>query len=333
MLGVPRCVEVDDGSYVYLDPSLHVVWNDGLTIVTPEGKLRIIYHDSTQVLRRKDAEALVADGLAAPVGGRLFEQPELMDSVFAWDNTSEIDFIVRSLGSAAAGRGIEFGCGTGRILRRLREHGLSLDSVDASEIAVRYLREQLGTDPTDDTVLMVADIAACAFAQRYTFAIAGLNTLRYLPTVSALRRHLHLAALSVRTEGVYLIMVDTWMAGATPADCGSFAEWPATLPDGRRVRVRWTRVRHDPASQMDLESVELFSGEERIFREFQTQLALPLEEWQKLITETGEWHLDAIHLDAHPEPQLVTEHTPPAAGNFWFTLRRTDRLAEPSFTR
>ena len=237
MLGVPRCVEVDDGSYVYLDPSLHVVWNDGLTIVTPEGKLRIIYHDSTQVLRRKDAEALVADGLAAPVGGRLFEQPELMDSVFAWDNTSEIDFIVRSLGSAAAGRGIEFGCGTGRILRRLREHGLSLDGVDASEIAVRYLREQLGTDPTDDTVLMVADIAACAFAQRYTFAIAGLNTLRYLPTVSALRRHLHLAALSVRTEGVYLIMVDTWMAGATPADCGSFAEWPATLPDGRRVRV------------------------------------------------------------------------------------------------
>lgn len=333
MLSAPHCVEVDDGSYIYLDPSLHVVWSDGLTIATPDHKLRIVYHDSTQILRRKDADALVRDGLAAPVGARLFEQPRLMDSVFAWDNTSEVDFIIRALGSAAAGRGIEFGCGTGRILRKLRQRGLSLDGLDASENAIRYLREQLDDDPTDDTELVVADIAACAFVQRYTFAVAGLNTLRYLPTVAALRRHLHLAALSVRTEGVYVIMVDSWLGDATPSDYGSSAEWPATLPDGRQVQVRWTRVRHDPASQMDLESVELFSGEELIYREFQTQLSMSVDDWQKIITETGEWRIEAVHLDAYPEPQLVTDDTEPTTGNFWFTLQRTDRLAEPSFTR
>jgi SAM-dependent methyltransferase len=332
MLGVPRCVEVEDGSYVYLDPSLTVVWADGITIAAPDGKLRVVYHDSTQILRRADADRLVRDGLAAPVGGRLFEQPELMDAVFAWDNSSEADFIVRMLGPAATGRGLEYGCGTGRILLKLRERGLTVDGVDASEPAIRYLRERLPDPGRDRTELVVADIAACAFPGRYDYAVAGLNTLRYLPSHAALRRHLHLAALTVRPGGVYVAMVDSWQPGATP-EYGSAAEWPATLPDGREVTVRWTRVRHDPASRMDLESVELTDGQGHVFREFQTQLALPVPDWLQAFTETGEWRVEATYLDGYPEPQPVDDKADPTDGNFWFILQRTDRSAGASFTR
>lgn len=332
MLGVPRCVEVEDGSYIYLDPSLTVAWADGITIATADGKQRVVCHDSTHVLRRADADRLVGDGLAAPVGGRLFEQPELMEAVFAWDNTSEADFIVRVLGPAAAGRGVEFGCGTGRILLKLRERGLTVDGVDASEPVIRHLRQRLLDQGLDETELVLADIAACAFPGRYDYAVAALNTLRCLPSHAALRRHLHLAALTVRPGGVYVVMVDSWQPGASP-EYGSAAEWPATLPDGRTVTVRWTRVSHEPASRMDLESVELTDGQGYVFREFQTQLAMPVPDWQHAFTDAGEWRVEATYLDGYPQPVPVDEGAEPTDGNFWFILRRTDHSADPLFTR
>jgi SAM-dependent methyltransferase len=322
---------VDDGSLVYLDPSLHVTWPDAISMVTSSGRLRAIYHDQCLTLTAGDARALVHDGLAAPVGGRLFERPELSEQVFAWDATSEIRYLAGQLADVARGqRGIEFGCGTGRLLRLLRARGLAVDGMDAAEQALRWLGRQLpgGEEPG----LVVGDISACAFPGRYGYAIAGLNTLRYLPSTASLRRHMHMAALSVRAGGRYVVFADSWTASAEPAEPGSTAEW-TTGSGADRLRVVWSKVRHDPASKVDLERVLVYRQDEVILREFQTQLALSVPQWCEIFTERGEWLVRSVRLDALPAPRELAEPAEPATGNFWFVLERTGLTGEALFTR
>jgi SAM-dependent methyltransferase len=58
--------------------------------------------------------------------------------------------------SISTGRVLELGCGTGRILRPLRESGIDIAGIDRSGESLRRLRERLGND---DCPLAQADIA------------------------------------------------------------------------------------------------------------------------------------------------------------------------------
>jgi len=336
MLGAHRCLDVDDGSCIYIDPALQVVWPDGVVLFTAARRLRSIYPDQQRVLRADDAAELTDAGLAAAVGGRLFEQPDLSRRLFDWDATSEIDFIATQLGPSAQGAlGIEFGCGTGRILLALLDRGLRVDGVDAAEPTVRWLANLLhdrGDETSRACRLTVADLSACAFPGAYGYAIAGLNTLRYLPSVASLRRHLHLAALSVRSGGRYVIHVDSWIDGATRSQEGVVEEWLTSTGD-QELRVTWSKLRSDPAAKIDLERVQVHCGEDIVLDEHQTQLALSVDEWRALATERSEWDVLSIYFDSLPEPVRVNEHSIPASGNFWLVLERTGHTAAPIFTR
>jgi len=335
LLGIQCCLDVEDGSCVYLETSLHIAWPETGVIITDARRLRTVHYDQQRVLRIDDASALVAAGLASEVGGRLFEQPLLCNALFDWDTNAEMDFIERQLGvQLKQRRGVEFGCGTGRILLSLQARGFTLDGVDAAEPTITWLRQQLSRHGPADTQLVLADISACAFPGRYAYAIAGLNTLRYLPSVASLRRHLHLAALSVEVGGLYLIMVDSWTDGAAPAEAGSTGEWFTSADrEGDRLRIVWTKVRHDPINKIDLESVRVYRGDEKIFSEHQTQLALSVTEWREIVSERGEWTVRSVHVDHHPAPVELPAHAEPANGNFWFVLERTSCTGQEIFTR
>ncbi len=333
MLSAHRCLEVDDGSYVYLDPSLAVTWPECMAILTRSRRLRPLYHDQCHVITTDEARILVAEGIAAPVGGRLFEQPGLFEAVFDWDATTEIDHIAALVADVAEGqRGIEYGCGAGRLLLPLRERGFSVDGIDASESTMRWLLGRCVAGTADGPMLVVGDISTCAFPDRYGYAIAGLNTLRYLPHLASLRRHLHLAALSVRPGGKYVIFVDSWTDGAAPAPPGSSQEW--WVGDAAdRLRIVWSKARQDPTSRVDLECVVVYRGDQEILREYQTQLSLSLREWREVFEGRDEWRVGTIQLDTRPAPRDVAELTGAATGNFWFVLERTGSTAGAVFTR
>lgn len=323
MLDGDRTLEVEDGSYVHLDGALQVGRPDFLSIRTPAGTLRTLYRDQG-VLSVADADGLVAAGLAGRVGDRLFERPELSERIFDWDSAAEIDFIAGQVDGAEPG--LEYGCGTGRILLPLLDRGLTVDGIDASEPAVRWLRRQPAAGPAR---LHVADIAGWSAPDAYGWVVAGLNTLRYLPSVPALRRHLHLAAVSVRAGGRYVLLVDTWTDEGLREPAGSAGEWTAGT-GADELRIVWTKVRSDPLARLDLESVVVHRGGTEVFREHQTQLALSLADWRGLFEERGEWRVRSVQVDGVPAP---VELSGPAAGNIWFVLERTDHTAEPIFTR
>ena len=250
MLAARRCLEVEDGSYIYVHADRHLAWPEATALVHG-GRLRPINHDQRHAVTTAEAAALIAEGHAAPVGGRLFEQPDLCELVFEWDNAGELAFITDRV-AASPGVGVEFGCGGGRLLRPLRAAGIDLDGIDASEPAIRWLADELAGQPVDRSVgrgrLMVADMDSFCAPGQYDFALAGLNTLRYLPSWAALRRHLHAAAVSVVSGGVYLVLIDTWTPTASPAPDGDSGEWETPPgPDGMPLRVVWSKIRHDPA--------------------------------------------------------------------------------------
>jgi hypothetical protein len=334
VLGVRRCLPVVDGSFVYLDPAAHVAWPDFVTLFTSAERLRVVYLDQQGQLTVEEAGRLVADGLAMAVGGRLFEQPALVEAVFAWDASDEIDFIADALGPPdAAGRGIEYGVGTGRIFTALLRRGYALDGLDASEPSLRWLQTRLDDEGPSDSMLVLGDLSECAFPERYDFAVAGLNTLRYLPSLAALRRHLHMAALSVKPGGRYVALIDARMDAEVPVDDGSAGEWSAGTGD-EPLHVTWTKVRSDLVSRIDLERVTVQRGDgSSVIDEHQVQLSLAVAEWIEIFEGAGEWRAVSTHLEGWPSPVPLDQVAPDGTGNFWFVLERTTETGPPLFTR
>ncbi|QSB04343.1 class I SAM-dependent methyltransferase [Natronoglycomyces albus] len=336
MLGVTRCVEVEDGSFIYIDPAVNLTWPDTAAMVGTSRKLRTLHYDQNHIVTRDQADALVKDGYAYPIGGRLFEQPELCEAVFGWDLSTELDFIATHISDPTGIRGIEFGCGTGRVLRPLNQRGFELDGVDISEPGVRWLQSKVIEDAQssqrESPTIFMADISSFSALNRYGYAIAALNTLRYLPSWASLRRHLHMAALSVRSGGVYLVMVDTRTESSEPTPDGSEGRWTINGDDGRSYTVAWSKERTDPASMMDLERVIIAEDDTEILREYQTQLSMPVDGWQKVFTESGEWEVASVHFDSPEGPVKLDDFASELNGNFWFVLRRTETTAAPMLT-
>jgi SAM-dependent methyltransferase len=325
---------VDDGSYIYVDPSIAVGWHEDVVLTAPGRPPRSVAVDQYLVMAERDAQALVAEGLALRAGDRLFERPDLADAVIWWPADDEADFIESQLpADLSAGRGIEYGCGTGRLLRPLLKRGLRMDGIDVAESSIRWLdntwREQL-----PDVRLFVGDMSACAFPGAYSFAVAGLNTLRYLPTVAGLRRHLHMAALSVVAGGRYVAMVDSWTDDSGPEEIGSYSQWQGPESAGAQaLTVRWSRHDTDPEHHLDLERIAVHRDQTPVHVEHHAQLALSLRRWGAMFAERGEWTVASIHLDRQSGPVAVTETDRGLHGNFWLVAERTGATAPAIFTR
>ncbi|QVJ01380.1 class I SAM-dependent methyltransferase [Nocardiopsis eucommiae] len=338
MLDSRRCIETLDGSFIYVDPAVSLTWTEGAILCAPTMKIRPVYHDQAHRISTAEAESLITGGFAYRVGDRIFENPQLMWDLFNWDNSSEIRFICDLLGrNAKEERGIEFGCGVGRVLIPLLGSGYLVDGVDASEPCINWLHERIEDSSCDDLAqrprLYLADLSEAAFPGQYQYAVSALNTLRYLPGVSALRRHFHMAAVTIRPGGQYLVHVSSWRGDIGPTPDGHTVQWEAINDIDDSYQVTWRKIRSDPASRMDLEQVTVHSKGHRIHREHQTQISMSIDEWFSLIQTDKEWEVISLHADASPAPVEVSQRGRPIRGNFWISLRRTGTQRSDVFTR
>ncbi len=89
-----------------------------------------------------------------------------------------------SRAQAAAGRVLELGCGTGRVLLPLARAGLPIDGLDSSEPMLEALR-RAGPPPT--TRLYLADMRDFVLPESYRLVIAPLNALMHLLSDEDLR--------------------------------------------------------------------------------------------------------------------------------------------------
>lgn len=103
------------------------------------------------------------------------EYDECYDDDF-YDSVGAVPFLVELAG---AGPVLELGIGTGRLALPLRQAGLAVHGIDASEAMVARLRAKPGGDGITVTV---ADFSDFDLDDRLTLAVLAVNTLFALPS-------------------------------------------------------------------------------------------------------------------------------------------------------
>jgi hypothetical protein len=248
MLHAKRRLEVTNGAYITINPEAHLAWPEALPIFTPQRRLRVVYYDQGHRISARTAEQLIACGVAVR-GPATAVAPDLppaqYDLAASWIGRNEQD-----------GRGINYGCGNGTLMAEMAARGLKLDGVDGDESLVMDLAAVV----PGDALVMMADIAECAFPRQYGYAVAGPQVLQRLPSWSALRRHLRLAAISVRPGGCYLAHID-----------------PDLGPRSQQT------LRNDPVERMSL--VKLSDSRLAVL------LAAELGEWQDFFGSAEGWEI------------------------------------------
>ncbi|NMB75690.1 MAG: class I SAM-dependent methyltransferase [Myxococcales bacterium] len=104
-----------------------------------------------------------------------YAHPVRYDAEYA-SFTADVGFYL-SRARAAAGRVLELGCGTGRVLLPLARAGLPIDGLDSSEPMLEALRR---VGPPSSTRLHLADMRDFELPESYRLVIAPLNALMHL---------------------------------------------------------------------------------------------------------------------------------------------------------
>lgn len=266
-------------------------------------------------------------------GERLFDQPALYDEVFGWDPSFELDFI-KSM--TEPGRLVEFGCGSGRLLRPLLEHGYEVDGVDSSSAALQHLSAMLEKNQgAYHPRLILGDLAEVALLPSYPAAFAALNTLRCLPSKDAIAAHLRRAAMSIAPEGRYLIHLDSYGADLVERpEIGEYGEWEGFGNSDRQLLVRWEFADSQPRDGYDsvVERVRVWDGDELIVDERLSQISMSISSWQELFTGEGLFSVEAVMEEDDLQALTAQQQLAAESSNYWFVLRRTQRPAPPLYS-
>lgn len=122
---------------------------------------------------------------------RLYDSPEIYDAAFSWDPSVEAAFygklLGRLVGKTRGRRIVEFGSGTGRILRILSGLRFSCLGIDVSSAMSQYAYRR---GPRGSIDVVVAEMTRVpARAGTFAAAICTLSTINYL-SVRDLELHL-----------------------------------------------------------------------------------------------------------------------------------------------
>jgi SAM-dependent methyltransferase len=123
---------------------------------------------------------------------------DLQHSTFADDLPLYLNF-ARNLPVGAAI--LEFGCGTGRVIRPLARTGLRVVGVDESAEMLAIARNYLG----DTAELLQADVRTLVLAERFDLVIIALNTFLHCATRADQLATLQAALAHLKPGGALLI--------------------------------------------------------------------------------------------------------------------------------
>ncbi len=213
----------------------------------------------------------------------LYGAPEIYDIAFSWNPIIESEFygdLLRNIGrrgETSRNRIVEFGCGTGRILRMLSKLGFSCVGVDISPRMSHYAYRR---GPANLVDVVVADMARVpARTETFAAAISTLSSISYLSKTGA-RSHLKEVNRVLIRGGVYII---DFLLG-TPDR--KEERWEITKK-GIHYNIRWSIRPVNRSSRKFRENIDIRSGTASILRSRSTTTTLQRAEFHAAVREAG----------------------------------------------
>lgn len=211
----------------------------------------------------------------------LYDAPEVYDAAFSWDPSVEAEFYGRLfrefLGKGRGQRIVEFGCGTGRILRMLSALGFSCFGVDISSGMARFAHEKSRHEPIDVAVADMAQVPARN--ESVAGAISTLSTISYL-SEEGLSLHLEEADRVLSERGIYIIDLLLGVPNKTRED------WKITR-NRRHYKVRWSIRKTGGMGNRFREIIEVRSGPSLVVRSKAFTTVIRRKDFTSVIKRAG----------------------------------------------
>lgn len=295
-----------------LDPDALCSFGPASVAVYWRGRVLHAERDASGSITERGAAELVETGAADYAADRLFHNVTLSIALFGFAGAAELDGVSNILSEYTNGKGIEMGCGYGRLLLPLVERGFKIDGVDESTPALTWLRRRLN----DRFQTIRSNLEEFGAPESYDFALSGMNSFRYLSNEMGLRRHLRNMAYTVKPGGVYVICVTL----VPQLNCFYRNAWQFTYQQ-RRCEVLWSGIGFDRRKRTIIDLVEITDLEAReiIYSERQEQAHLNIARLEAIIAVVGGyWEIERCVTTSFckvlPNATLF--------GNYWIVLRR-----------
>ncbi|MFQ5807336.1 MAG: class I SAM-dependent methyltransferase [Phycisphaerae bacterium] len=146
--------------------------------------------------------------------------PEVYDIGVGWDPQPEISrllFLAEQAG-VRPGSALELGCGTGRLMRALREHVPDTCGIELSP-AMADLGRARGAGE-----ILVGDMSDFTFGRRFDLIFASANTIRHVLTADAIARMWDCIREHLEPGGLFIADLELGFA-AEAAKVGRPATW------------------------------------------------------------------------------------------------------------
>jgi SAM-dependent methyltransferase len=305
---------VNDGSVFELDPRVRSAHTPTCLVLRQGERTVLISLLRDGSLHLDNAKELENQGYGTMGARKIFEHPELMEALFNWSPEPELNFFEEQFGSLLKGRGLDVGCGNGRILLPcVLQRGWCVDGIDESLSSTRWVQSKLPS--SNGCRIFRARVEYFCSPNSYSYAFACMNSIRYLTSMHQLRAHLGSLGNSVIPGGAYLFHLDLRPDPATPYRSSWDFAW-----EGRPHRATWLLHSFDHLSSQIIEEVVIEDVERQVevTREYQRQGYFPIATLLSLFRDGCPWKLEATFDDRFERASVDRE----ARGNFWFLLRR-----------
>jgi SAM-dependent methyltransferase len=253
---------------------------------------------------------------------------ETYDLVPAYANRADTDFYLQYC--KAAGRVLELGCGTGRVLLPAARAGVRTTGIDLSEYMLDILRRKLADEEAsvaERVNLIQGNVTEFDLKERFELVIIPFRVLQHLLTVEEqidclTRVHRHLTDDGLLVFDVFQVNFDYLLGPQVGEEREDVPEYG--LPDGRLLR-RTGRVAevHRAEQYSDVELIHYLTDRnghtERLVQAFPMRWFFPFE-MEHLLTRCGLRVRDLFGdfdgsplRDDSPEMIFVADKTSPAA--------------------
>jgi SAM-dependent methyltransferase len=290
---------------------------DALIVRTPNGYLIGNARESVVVesnlegcLTTQDAFALAALELGSCGDKYIFERPLLAQALFNWSPAEDIAYLESKFAHLKELRGLDVGCGYGRLLIQLQQRGFSIDGIDSSSPLVTTASQLLPAN--SGCRVFVADMAQYRSPNTYSFAFASMNSLRYASGKHHLLSHVTAMSENLVSGGLYAFNVSLNPDPRKRYRHEWLFEW-----NSEPHRVIWAQVDYCHLRDRLLDEIIIQREQDGavIHREYQSQMRFTLPQ----LKETFRGNSDAWILD-----DLIVADTPSESpeGTFWLMVRR-----------
>lgn len=164
-------------------------------------------------------------------GHPLYDRAALYDAAFSWDAADEADFYDRTLG---AGRVLDVGCGTGRVLSALAARG-------RDAVGLELNPSMAGRARARGLAVVVGDMRAFTLDAPVDAAFSHLSTFRYLLADRDVAAHLDAVAAALPARGARYA-IDHDLVGPDFDVDHPGQSWTAAGPGGVTVHASWRAV-------------------------------------------------------------------------------------------